>query len=687
MPTLGYDAEMIRDAYVAPLRSALMIDDKFPTYENMLEHQRLRDAGETVEPSSYDYDNLSKLLAECRERHLLCDVQSKVDELTEAQLEHLGQSDLVVLDYHLDSHSDTNPEKAISVLQRLAQSPHANLVVVYTLDTPLDRVRRTVACRFRGATQAQQRPALNEEQEEFVQMWQPELSSSDIDAYLRRDYGTLLSEGSSLAKELSAQNIPRNVFQFLIPEAVEEHLRKHFLPAGVTPAATPNPVEMNGPESHHQWLSFGNVFVVFVAKNHGLSIFAELEAALLEWQPLPMKMMLAHIRNRFDAGGFHFEQEILSDSEKLTGWFFHALTGEDPELHQRLKQLWARLLDGLRGQLAQSVTEFGTRILGPSITNLGVKGHDSDKAWLQKCLRLAKQLAGAEKGSEDPKIVHALNAFLCSEEYDGSHIRTGTVCRLAPNPNEKGAKEQWLLCASPACEMVPRPPRGSGAWTHDLDPLMAVNVIRLEPQKNFHTSLVNADKGKHIFLIVDGEPMSFEVVDALTGHPNSEVIFVANRGMTDSDASVEAFFIRKRAASEPPATGTASAPLQATSIAPAAAVTAIIEPPTIDKAPLSQTTIDSTNQAELPSTGAAAMPEETTPSAVAAEPTRHVETSEPQLLNTVGDGAKNEIEPPLVISTVKLKAIAQLRPSYADRFLHQLGHHSSRIGVDFVNSF
>ena len=99
MPTLGYDSKMIWDAYVAPLRSALMIDDKFPTYEDMLEHQRLRDAGKDVEPSSYDYENLAKLLAECRHRHLLCDVQRKVEQLTEAQLEHLGKSDLVVLDY------------------------------------------------------------------------------------------------------------------------------------------------------------------------------------------------------------------------------------------------------------------------------------------------------------------------------------------------------------------------------------------------------------------------------------------------------------------------------------------------------------------------------------------------------------------------------------------------------------
>jgi hypothetical protein len=671
---------MIWNTYVAPLRSALMIDDKFPTYEDMLEHQQLRDAGKNVEPISYDYDNLATLLAECRKLHLLCDVIRRVDDLVEAQLEHLGKSDLVVLDYHLDPLADANPEKAIAILQRLARTPHANLVVVYTLETPLDRVRRTVACRFRGAALMQQRPTLNLDQEEFVQMWQPDLSSSEIDAYLRRDYRTLLDQGSSLAKELSAQKIPRSAFQFLIPEVIEEHLRKHFLPADAIPAATPNPVEMNGPESQHQWLSFGNVFVVFVAKNRNLSIFAELEAALLEWQPLPMKMMLAHIRNRFEKGGFQFEEEILADSQKLTGWFFHALTGEDPELQQRLKQLWARLLDGLRGQLTQSVTEFGANILGPSITNLGAKGHDLDKVWLQKCLRLAKQLAGGGRCSDDSRILHALNAFLCSEEYDGSHIRTGTVCKLIANGGDEGTKEQWLLCASPACEMVPRPPTGSGAWTHDLDPLMAVTVLRLEPQKNFQTPLANASNGKHIFLIVDGEPMSFEVVDAKTGHPNSEVIFVADRGMTNAKSIVDAYFIRRRTILE---TGTAST--AATPTGTWTGAMAIMTSSAAAEAPPSQNPQDSTDLAGVSPNNVSVEPKISVSSVPVTEAAQQAEISESEINEAIQVSKEND--QPLIITTVKLKAIAQLRPSYADRFLHQQGHNSSRIGVDFVNSF
>jgi hypothetical protein len=34
---------------------------------------------------------------------------------------------------------------------------------------------------------------------------------------------------------------------------------------------------------------------------------------------------------------------------------------------------------------------------------------------------------------------------------------------------------------------------------------------------------------------------------------------------------------------------------------------------------------------------------------------------------------------------VRLHAVAQLRSEYADRFLQQAGHHTSRVGIDFVD--
>ena len=586
MADLGYTVDLIREVYTRPLRSALMIDDKFPTYQELV-------AGRSAAPNeSYDYEGATKLMAECRNRNLLCDIQNKVEAVPAAQIEHLGKSDLVVLDYHLDPSAATDPEKAIQVLDRLAKSDHANLVIVYTLE-PIDKALRTVAARFKGATDLGQAPALTEAQDEFLQFWEPKPSEELLDAYLRDERNSLLNPTiSSLGKELTDAGFSRTDAVYYLCDALERYLRAQFLPETARPKEEVK-LEMSATTSTCKWVSVGNVFVVFVSKQEGPeTVFPKLEEALLDWNPLPMQLMLAHVRNSFEAGGFVFEQQILSDPARLTGWFYHALTGDDPVLDQRLKQLWTRLLEGLRIQLTRDVSAFGSRVLQHSIASLG---NSQAADWQTKSLALAKQLAGAKAGAADSAtVLHALNSFLCSEQYTGGHVKTGTICQVIEADGNVLNKEEWVLCASPACEMVPRTPRGAGAWVHDLDPIMAVTVLRLSSQP-FATPLKKAEEGKHIFLQVAGEPpRSFEVLDAKSSQPRSEGIFVMNRGQTNDVDVLDGYVVRKLEAAD-----------------------------------------GSTSVKTVP---------------------------------------------------VKLKAVGQLRPSYADRFLHQLGQHSSRIGVDFVNS-
>ncbi len=587
MLDLGYDVNLIREVYTSPLRSALMIDDKFPTY------QELVTARGAAPDEGFDYEGATRLMAECRTRNLLCDIQNKVEAVPPTQIEHLGKSDLVVLDYHLDPAAATDPEKAIQILTRLAKSDHAHLVVVYTLEA-IDKALRTVAARFKGASDMGEAPALSDDQEDFIQFWEPVPSEELLDAYIRGETKSLLNPTkSSFVKELSDGGISKNDIPYFICDAFERYLRREYLPEQTQPATEEIKLEMSATDSISKWVSFGNVFVVFVSKQAGPeTVFPRLEEALLDWKPLPMQMMLAHVRNSFEAGGFVFERQILSDPARLTGWFYHALTGDDPVLDQRLKQLWARLLEGLRSQLTRDVSAFGSRVLKHSISSLGdPKAAD----WHVKSLALAKQLAGAKAAAADSAtVLHALNSFLCSEPYSGSHIKTGTICRVMATEGNLPDKEEWLLCSSPACEMVPRTPRGEGAWTHDLDPIMAVTVLRLSSQQ-YAMPLRKAEEGKHIFLRVPGEsPRSFEVLDAKSGQPRSEGIFVTNRGQTDNEDMLDGYVVRKQEAT---------------------------------------------------------------------------------------DGSTN-----VKTVHVRIKAIGQLRPSYADRFLHQLGQHSSRIGVDFVNS-
>jgi len=595
MADLGYTAQTIREAYIDPLRSALMIDDRFPKYEDLAAARKQLPTDATpAGQRDFDLENAIKLLGECRQRNLTCDIENVVNNTTVAKMDHIGKSDLIILDYHLDPTAASSPDKALSILRKLAVTPNANLVIVYTLQNPLDDVRRTVAANFRGKL-AMPLPNLSDDEQSFIQEWQPELTGELTDAYMRGDNERLMGPlSASLRQELQTAAVHPGKFKAILESVIEEDITKQFrishdgsLPSGE------RILQMSAYGSEHKWISFQNVFVVFISKQENKNVFEALEAALLDWQPLPMRLMLAHIRNTLEAGGFQYEQDILTNVERLTGWFFHALSGHEPS-DKRLEQLWSRLLYGMQHQMTKDVAKFGDTLLQHSLQQLGNSDQMASTEWRKKCLDLAKELAGAKKGTADTKIFHALNTFLCSEGYKGAHISTGTVCREVSAEGQPIDNGQWFLCVSPDCEMVPRPPKDEMSWTHDIDPALAVTILRLE-KVQFSAPLKKAEDGKHVFINVDGVEMAFAAIRHDTGHPRSEVLFVQNRGITDDRGMFHAYLMRQVTLQE--------------------------------------------------------------------------------------GGEKN-----LSLKAVRFQAVSQLRPSYADRLLHQVGHHNSRIGVDFINS-
>jgi hypothetical protein len=553
MSTLGYTQEDIRTVYIEPLRSALMIDDLFPRYEDLL--ALTSDAAEDESTSGrlgrYDLDSVSKILKECRTHNLTCDIENRVGGDTLTKLDHVGKSDLVILDYHLDSTKPEDPEKALTVLQHLADSPHANLVVVYTRSDKLDEVRRRVAIHFRG-TRPGVYPTLEPAQQDFVDQWEPEksgLSGELLDGHLRADTGGLMGENSKAlrAELLTNGQIPVGRHKATLEAAIEDYLHRAFGGSNKSAAGSPIPadrIELSPHAADRKWVAFRNVFAVFISKTTDKEIFAELESALLDWQPLPMRVMLAHARNVLERGGFQYERHILSNADRLVGWFFHALTGEEPSLSKRIKQLWTRLLDSMGQQVAAEVAKVGGRILETSIATLGAREDVPAKEWHQNCLRLARILAGSEKGTDATRIFHALNTFLCSEEYHGSHLRTGTVCREISDDGTPVPNGRWLLCATPACDMVPRVQEDESTWKFDLDPAIAVTALRLQ-REEFASPLRHAEEGRHVFVCVSGEPLSFCAIRGDVGQPRTETLFVEERGKTGENGRFTAKLIRQ----------------------------------------------------------------------------------------------------------------------------------------------
>lgn len=126
---------ILEQAFVEPIRFALLVDDKFPAYTSLATDGKL--------DPDLDNDRAKKLFSFIREKGWLCDVDNRgdVSDTFEKQ-KHLSQSDLLILDFNLNPLDQNDPTKALTLLQRLSASENFNLVILYTAAPNPDWVTR-----------------------------------------------------------------------------------------------------------------------------------------------------------------------------------------------------------------------------------------------------------------------------------------------------------------------------------------------------------------------------------------------------------------------------------------------------------------------------------------------------------------------------------------------------------------
>ena len=145
-------ATFIEEAFIDPIRSVLIVDDDFPTYNEVLTTAKRsgtpapRHRGKAWHNRP---DRIASLISTFRKRPrpLLVDIHDGTNvpgrkAVTTAT--HLHQCDLLVLDYELDRSKPRDGTRAIDILRALMSNNHFNLVVIYTnedLDFVYDAIR------------------------------------------------------------------------------------------------------------------------------------------------------------------------------------------------------------------------------------------------------------------------------------------------------------------------------------------------------------------------------------------------------------------------------------------------------------------------------------------------------------------------------------------------------------------
>ena len=144
--------EFIEEAFIQAMRSVLIVDDDYPTYDEILTSGN-GDANPKGPYAQKEWrrqrQRVASLIAGFRRMRppLLVDIHDGANvsaEAEEAAVAHLHQCDLLVLDYELDRDRPGDGRRAIGILRALMANQHFNLVVIYTneeLDVVFDAVR------------------------------------------------------------------------------------------------------------------------------------------------------------------------------------------------------------------------------------------------------------------------------------------------------------------------------------------------------------------------------------------------------------------------------------------------------------------------------------------------------------------------------------------------------------------
>lgn len=503
MPGEHY-SEFIKEAFIDPIRSVLIVDDDYPTFDEVLDAQLRASRGDT-KPSakawSQNPERIKNVISRFRDpKHpLLVDIHdgTNVPPGTENKIAaHLHQSDLLVLDYQLDRTKEGDGSMAFEIIRSLMSNDHFNLVVVHTSEA-LDTVFRSTlvamlppsGCGPSDADADRAIELLTSCEEKIEGSYNRVLASVGIDAYLfaRRNpakYIRAIGKGEvpftafKDACEALNWSVPdqKIVAVYLLAE-VEKRLARHL---------NPNPASgLVWSEGPVKYIKSDSVFVSFSSKGDEGDLFEDLLLALSTWHPLPSRLFLAKLRAEMDEFGVIAQNAALESQYALAHWYWRLLSSEGNERLWHIDDSVVRHSERLMNGILPRVTGFARKLVDVEV-KLGSAG-ETTKAHFGIDLSKPEEMLRAEREH---------NALVSTTAPGGWHLTTGHVFTI---------DDDFWVCVSPACDMVP----GQLSAAHrkafgERLPFMAVSLNKMKEGKS-----LDAQSNRYLFLPIDKKVLSF----------------------------------------------------------------------------------------------------------------------------------------------------------------------------------
>lgn len=524
--------DFIKKAFIDPIRTVVVVDDEFPSLDGLIQREQ---SPEPKKPwNEADIERVSKILNVCRQpdRHWFVDIHDAETVSLEDEKQfapHLHQTDLMILDYHLEGN-DGNGTKAIELLRLMGKNDHFNLVIVYTQGYDqaagtIDQVVHEIALGLMSPDDDlnlsdKATDILNEALEEWEDD-DPEImdrlkDAIDVTAYLKirkpdvkiSQWHTLPEFGGVMAiLEEKPENVKleaKLVLKWLISEkqkALSDKLNQEQI--GV--------VSYNPSGEGANWVRSERLFVTVVSKNvEPDQLTNKLIDALQEWGPHPYRLIMSKMRAELNEKGGYAEEAILKNRHLEMGWLNGLLNSEDDERACKIKTSIKNHWDSL-GEGTHDKVESFAKSLAVHLSSVDFKS-------------LIKKFNLIEPDENQNEIKKHINAFNCSKRVEGFHLKTGHVLEM-----EKDNKKEFWICLSPACDLVPG--QKETGWKENLGetlPFKAVKLFRAKLDK----AILKATRNNHLFLTINEsiQIFSFTPTGDTSSNPVWEQMFAANNG-------------------------------------------------------------------------------------------------------------------------------------------------------------
>jgi CheY-like chemotaxis protein len=515
--------ELIAEAYIDPIRSVLIVDDEYPTLDAYMRGQR--------DFKEENVERLRNLIKECRspQSNWLVDVHDGAEFSSDGatdNLAHLHQSDLLILDYHLDG-SDLNT-RSINIIKKVASSEHSNIIVVYTNGyggpgSELAKVGLEIA---KSLTRVPvELSTLSRTVPKLLQVWEDENDDFDpvkamLDSF---DHSTLTRVINGEAFDWpSLKNLPglealseiltqrskatKNSHADLGPWAVS---KKALLAASDFSDKDQGKVDYS--LEKEIWIKTEKLFITVIGKNTSpKDLKQKLLDSLEHWGPSPHRLLMAKIRSELENTGVRAESTVLGKKFVQAGWLEKVLNSNSPERPWLVQETAARHWEEIAATTQASITKYALEVFA----SLPDQENSSD---------FIKKHTGVELAGNKSNVALHLNYHVCSRPIIGHHLMPGHILCFESTQDEP---EYWL-CLSPICDLVPgQSQRWGSNKAKNFMPFKAV----LLHKTTVELALKDANSNNIIFPKISNEIIPFKFVQKTGDNPHWEQMFAHNDG-------------------------------------------------------------------------------------------------------------------------------------------------------------